>query len=174
MRRYKVEIKGKEYVVYINEMSESRFRVVLDDKVTEVQLLSDQDLPESLITPGIIPLRTRDEETIERPVASYSPPSAEAFGPTPESPSPTLPPKPFLPSDGLREDITSPMPGVIQEIHVKPGDRVKHGQALLVLEAMKMKNSIKSPRDGIIASVAVQSGQCVNYGDVLIKFEQEE
>ncbi len=174
MRRYKVEIKGKEYIVYINEISDSRFRVVLDDKVTEVQLVSDQDLPESLITPGIVPLRTRDEEVIERPVTSYSPPPAEVFGPTPQSPSPALPPRPVLPSDGLRQEVTSPMPGVIQEVNVKPGDKVTRGQVLLVLEAMKMKNSIKSPQDGVIASVAVHSGQCVSYGDVLVKFEKGE
>lgn len=174
MRRYKIEVKGKEYVVYVNEITASRFRVVLDDKVAEVELLEDSDLAESQITPGIIPVRAGEEGTIERPVVSYNPPPAETFGNAPKSPSPPLPPKPVLPSEGGRRQITSPMPGVIQDIQVKPGDKVETGQSLLVLEAMKMKNSIKSPRSGTISSIRVQSGQCVSYGDVLVEFEQEE
>ncbi|MEN6437202.1 MAG: biotin/lipoyl-containing protein [Syntrophobacter sp.] len=174
MRRYKIQVKGKEYVVYVNEITASRFRVVLDDKVAEVELLEDQDLAEATITPGIIPLRAEEEGVVERPVASYNPPPAEAFGYAPKSPSPVLPPRPSLPSDGPRRQITSPMPGVIRDIQVKPGDKVETGQALLVLEAMKMKNAIRSPRGGTIANVRVQSGQCVSYGDVLVEFEQEE
>jgi biotin carboxyl carrier protein len=81
-----------------------------------------------------------------------------------------LPTKPHLPSDGLRAELTAPMPGVIQAVQVKVGDELKHGQTVVVLEAMKMKNSIKSPRDGVIAEVLVQAGQSVGYGDVLVRF----
>ncbi len=85
MRRYKVEIKGKEYVVYVQETSASRFRVVLDDKVTEVQLLSEENLAQSLITPEIVPMKAEDEDVIERPTVSYSPPSVETLGTPPKS-----------------------------------------------------------------------------------------
>ncbi len=174
MRRYKVEIKGKGYVVYVQETSASHFRVVLNDKVTEVQIVSEENLAQSLITPEIVPLKSEDEDVIERPTVSYSPPPVEALGTPLESVMPALPPKPAMPSDGVREDVPSPMPGVIQSIEVKPGQKILRGQTLLVLEAMKMKNSIKSPRDGVIASVMVNPGQIVSYGDVLVKFEREE
>ncbi len=173
MRRYKIEIKNKEYVIYVQELSANRFRVVLDDQVTEVQLLSDQDMAESTITPEIRPLRSEDETAIERPEMSYSPPPPETLRPLPKAPSPALPPKPSLPSDGIRDDVRSPMPGVIQAIEVKPGDRVTRGQTVVVLEAMKMKNSIKSSRDGTISEVAVRLGQTVSHGDILVKFAKE-
>ncbi|MHC1727170.1 MAG: biotin/lipoyl-containing protein [Syntrophobacteraceae bacterium] len=173
MRRYKIEIKNKEYVIYVQELSANRFRVVLDDQVTEVQLLSDQDLAESMITPEILPVRSEDETAIERPAMSYSPPPPDALRPLPKSPSPALPPKPSLPSDGVRDDVRSPMPGVIQAVEVKPGERITRGQTLVVLEAMKMKNSIKSPRDGTISEVLVHPGQNVSHGDILVTFAKE-
>ncbi|MFZ2447787.1 MAG: biotin/lipoyl-containing protein [Syntrophobacteraceae bacterium] len=175
MRRYKVEVKGKEYVIYVRELSADHFSVVLNDEVTEVRIVSEQDLAQSQITPGIVPLRPQDETAIERPEVTYSPPSADVLGPPHRSASPPpLPPKPSLPSDGVRADVTSPMPGVIQSVEVKAGDEIKRGQTLLILEAMKMKNLIKSPRDGKVESVKVQPGQCVSYGDVLVKFAGEE
>ena len=64
------------------------------------------------------------------------------------------------------------MPGVIQAVEVKVGDAVKHGQTVVVLEAMKMKNAIRSPRDGVISEILVQPGQTVGYGEVLVKFEE--
>jgi len=174
MRRYKVEIKGKEYVIYVQELSSDRFRVVLDDVVTEVLLTSEQDLAQSLITPEVVPARVEDETAIERPIMTYQPIPADELRPPPATPSPAQPPRPSMPSDGVREDVAAPMPGVILSIEVKPGDAIKHGQPLLILEAMKMKNSIKSPRDGKIESVNVRTGQCVSYGDVLVRFAKEE
>jgi biotin carboxyl carrier protein len=64
------------------------------------------------------------------------------------------------------------MPGVIQSILVKPGDAVEHGQTVVILEAMKMKNAIRSPRGGVVSEVPVQVGKSVGYGDVLVRFEE--
>ena len=55
--------------------------------------------------------------------------------------------------------MIAPMPGVILDIAVKPGDKVAYGELLCALEAMKMKNAIRAPRDVVIASVEVQEGQ---------------
>jgi biotin carboxyl carrier protein len=68
-------------------------------------------------------------------------------------------------------EIRSPMPGDIIEIQVQPGDRVRVGQPICYLEAMKMKSAIRSGRDGVIASVDVREGQSVSHGDVLVRFE---
>jgi biotin carboxyl carrier protein len=51
---------------------------------------------------------------------------------------------------------------------VKPGDEVKRGDILLILEAMKMENEIVSPQDGVIASVNTLKGESVNSGDLLV------
>lgn len=67
------------------------------------------------------------------------------------------------------ETISAPMPGNIVNVSVKPGDVVKKGQLLLILEAMKMENEIVSPVDGQIVSVAITKGQSVNVGEALVQ-----
>lgn len=66
--------------------------------------------------------------------------------------------------------VTAPMPGDIVEVCVQPGQKVKLGDALCVLDAMKMKNTIHSPRDGLISSVDVSPGQVVEYGDLIVTY----
>jgi biotin carboxyl carrier protein len=66
--------------------------------------------------------------------------------------------------------IKAPMPGLIVELKVSPGDPVKSGDALLVLEAMKMENILKSTGDGIVKSVKIKKGDSVEKGQVLIEF----
>ena len=65
------------------------------------------------------------------------------------------------------EKITSPMPGTILAVNVQEGAAVKKGQALMILEAMKMENEINAPRDGVVASVNVAKGQTVESGTLL-------
>ena len=64
--------------------------------------------------------------------------------------------------------VNSPMPGTIMSISVKPGDSVKAGDVLCILEAMKMENEIVAPKDATVASVNVNQGQSVNSGDLLV------
>lgn len=66
--------------------------------------------------------------------------------------------------------IVAPMPGVIMDIAVKPGDSITARQPICALEAMKMKNIIHSHRDGIVACVEVTDGQHVPFGAVIIRF----
>ena len=64
--------------------------------------------------------------------------------------------------------VKAPMQGNIMKVNVKPGDTVKKGQVLMVLEAMKMENDIPCPEDGVVASVLVSSGATVKTDDVLL------
>ncbi|WP_224484636.1 acetyl-CoA carboxylase biotin carboxyl carrier protein subunit [Robertkochia aurantiaca] len=68
-------------------------------------------------------------------------------------------------------EIKAPMPGMLLEMYVKPGDSVEEDQPLLVLEAMKMENVIVSPRTGTIATVTGKKGKSVDKGSILITFE---
>ena len=70
----------------------------------------------------------------------------------------------------LRE-IKAPMPGLVLEVSVKPGQSVKQGDRLLILVAMKMENSIVIPTDAVIKNVAVKAGQAVEKGQLLIELE---
>lgn len=67
--------------------------------------------------------------------------------------------------------VKAPMPGLVLSINVKPGQTVHKGDALLILEAMKMENIIKSPGDGVVKKVAVQKGAAVDKGQVMLEME---
>lgn len=68
--------------------------------------------------------------------------------------------------------ITSPINGVVIEVKVKVGDKVKENDTVIVLEAMKMKTNISSPTTGEIASIEVQQGDTIESGDILVTFKQ--
>ena len=63
--------------------------------------------------------------------------------------------------------VSAPMPGNILSVNVKPGDVVKSGDILMILEAMKMENEILAPNDGTIDQVFVQKGSTVETGAAL-------
>ena len=77
--------------------------------------------------------------------------------------------QPSSPGVGLNE-LTAPLPGTVIEIFVKAGDHIETGQVVLIIEAMKMKNSIRSTRAGKIAEVLVSAGQTVAHKQSLVKF----
>ena len=64
--------------------------------------------------------------------------------------------------------VKAPMPGTILKVNVAPGQAVKKGDVLCVLEAMKMENDISAPQDGTVASVNVQKGASVQSEEVLV------
>ena len=63
------------------------------------------------------------------------------------------------------------IPGVIQEVVVQAGQKVKWGDSLLILEAMKMRNDVTAPHDGTIKSVLVKKNERVMKNQLLIEFE---
>lgn len=67
-------------------------------------------------------------------------------------------------------DLKAPMPGLVLNILVKPGDAVKKNDPVLVLEAMKMENVIKAPGDAVVKSVIAEKGKPVEKGQLLIAF----
>lgn len=64
--------------------------------------------------------------------------------------------------------IRSQMPGIVREVRVRPGDAVVRGQALCILEAMKMQNEIRAEGDGTVAEVHAVAGTAVAKGDPLV------
>ncbi|HWG79121.1 MAG TPA: acetyl/propionyl/methylcrotonyl-CoA carboxylase subunit alpha [Stellaceae bacterium] len=70
--------------------------------------------------------------------------------------------------------LTAPMPGKVAQVLAKPGGRVKRGQALMVLEAMKMEHTIAAPADGVIERVNFAAGDLVEEGAELIALSAEE
>jgi len=75
----------------------------------------------------------------------------------------------FVPRDPRK--VLCFIPGVVRRIHVKPGQKVRRGDNLLVLEAMKMENEIASPAEGKIKAIPVAPGQMVTKGQLLVELE---
>jgi 3-methylcrotonyl-CoA carboxylase alpha subunit len=79
----------------------------------------------------------------------------------------------YEPADTMPDArLTALMPGRVVKLMAKAGDNVKKGQALLILEAMKMEHTIVSPRDGVIERAAFAENQLVPADAVLFSFRE--
>ncbi len=109
--------------------------------------------------------------TVEEKMAGAAPmpaPAAPMPGPAAPAPAPAAPaPAPAPAGNAGSVEVTAPMPGKILSVKANPGQAVKKGEVILLLEAMKMENEVVAPQDGTIASVNVSSGDMVESGDVL-------
>ena len=93
-----------------------------------------------------------------------------AFGHIALTPVPRLPaPAPVTESGSL----VAPMPGNVVRVEAGRGDRVRSGQPIVVLEAMKMEHQVAAPADGLVAEVRVAAGDQVQAGDVLAIVDEE-
>ena len=70
-------------------------------------------------------------------------------------------------------DVTPPMPAVVVRILAKEGDRVKKGQGLVVVTAMKMETTLSAPRDGVVKKINTSVHAKVAPGDILVEIEEE-
>jgi biotin carboxyl carrier protein len=68
-------------------------------------------------------------------------------------------------------ELKAPMPGLVLDVSINSGEAVSKGDALLILEAMKMENVIKSPTDGVIKNIIVNKGETVEKNQVILNFE---
>lgn len=73
-------------------------------------------------------------------------------------------------ADQGMQDLKAPMPGLVVEVFVQPGDMVAKGDKLMTLEAMKMENILKAQGDGEVKSVQVGKGDSVEKNQVMIQF----
>lgn len=96
--------------------------------------------------------------SVQSPVAAPAAPAAPANQPAQEI------------STGAKT-VVAPMPGTVLNIKTAVGARVKSGDVLLVLEAMKMENDIAAPVDGVVSQILVAKGSSVNTDDVLITIQ---
>ena len=98
----------------------------------------------------------------------YNDGADQVKAPKQPAPAPKAPVKAAQPKTvAAGETVKAPMPGTILEIKVSEGEKVKNGQVLMLLEAMKMENEIVSPMEGEIVQILTAKGASVNSGDVL-------
>ena len=65
-------------------------------------------------------------------------------------------------------EVKAPLQGTVMKVLVKPGDSVKKGSPVCVIEALKMENDVPAPADGVVASINVKSGDSVKTDEVLL------
>jgi biotin carboxyl carrier protein len=146
--KYDVTIEGRTYSVEIENINTRPVIAVVDGERFEV-MPQQTGQPED----GNGGPESR-EGILQKPV--YQKPGITA------SPSPN----PALSGNAL----VAPLPGTVVEVFVKPGTRVEAGQVVIIIEAMKMKNSIRSVYSGTVSEVLVSAGQSVAHKQALIKF----
>lgn len=129
-----------------------KYKVTLNGKTYEVE-----------VEVGKVVLLDEYEACAPAPAAAPAVATAPA---APAAPAAAPAPAPVALSDG--EPVNAPMPGNILRIDVKEGDKVKAGQTLLILEAMKMENEIAAPKDGTVVQIATSKGAVVETGTPLI------
>lgn len=74
---------------------------------------------------------------------------------------------------GGEHEVKSPMPGLVVAVNVAPGERVRAGEPVVVVEAMKMQNEITSPLDGVVREVHVAPNQTVDSRQALVRIEPD-
>ena len=104
-------------------------------------------------------------EVLEGEAAAAAPKAAPA---APKVAPAAAPAAPAAKAPAGAQAINAPMPGTILAVNVKPGQAVKRGDVLVVLEAMKMDNEIMAPNDGTVGTVNVAKGQSVQSGATLL------
>jgi biotin carboxyl carrier protein len=139
--KYMVNVADKSYQVEIEDIYARPVIARVDGQAFEVN-------PENGVQPK--PVEGLQKETNEFKPIEYSKPPSNSIG---------------------TSELTAPLPGTVIEIFVKAGEQIESGQVILVIEAMKMKNSIRSTRAGKIAEVLVSAGETVAHKQALVKFE---
>jgi propionyl-CoA carboxylase alpha chain len=79
---------------------------------------------------------------------------------------------PFKAPPDLSKFLLSPMPGLLVDVVVQPGQTVRAGERLAVIEAMKMENILLAVRDGVVAKVMASKGESLAVDQVIMEFEQ--
>lgn len=119
----------------------------------------------------------KGEAIVVAEYAAYAPAAAPATAPAPAAApaqaaatvsAPAAAPAAPAPSPAGGDVVAAPMPGTILSVKVKPGDTVKRGDVLLILEAMKMENEIVAPRDGAVVQIITTQGASVETGAPLV------
>jgi biotin carboxyl carrier protein len=168
MRRYVIEVDGRSFALAVRETGADTFEVDLDGRALAVRLVEEAVAPGAAIAPDM-------DRALAAPTAA--PPALHTEA-APTQTGAAVAPAP-LPRPGLANTatlaaagtLTAPMPGAIASIAATAGARVRRGDVLCVLEAMKMMNPIRAPRDAVVAEVLVRAGQTVAHGDPLLRFE---
>jgi biotin carboxyl carrier protein len=146
--RFLIEFNGRKFTITADELTDRKFLFKIDNMSSEVDIDRKNDHLEVF-------LEGKEMSTVVEPF--YLAELRKKAGASVGGPSEMI--------------ITAPMPGLVLNAEVKPGDVVEKGQTLVIIEAMKMENLIKSPYEGTVKKIFVDSGQAVDKNEKLVELE---
>ena len=138
---YEVAADGRDFVIAVHGLAETDARLSIDGRPVTVALVADGN--------GGLWLSLGGREARYLPAGRRGGAAAAAGG----------------------GRVLAAMHGRVEDVAVRPGDRVAAGQRLVVLEAMKMQQAVDAPLDGVVAAVHVRAGQQVAAGALLLTIE---
>lgn len=110
---------------------------------------------------------TASAPIVAAPAAPVAPVTASA--PAPVAPAPVAAPAPAAaPVSAGASTVVAPLPGTILDVKVAPGQAVKTGEIVIIMEAMKMETEVVAAADGVVDSILVKKGDAVDTDATLI------
>lgn len=175
MKEYEVQVNGKAHRIVIKEQEANRFVISADGQDLHVKCNDVPSFGKSL-TMEVESTRhevsvgdSLPEGGVDVVVAGHRFRAFIGTGPAPEPRSLTITEKRKVEEPSTEVGVVyAPMPGRVASIAVHMGETVHIGQALLILEAMKMENEITAPRAGTVKHIHVSEGANVNKNDPLV------
>ena len=152
MAKYEYKVKGVDYVVEIQDIEGNIANVTVNGIPFEVEMKQP-------VKAGKQKVKLSEERRVKSEEFNSSSSATNASSATTTKPAATA---------GSGKPVVAPLPGTINEIKVKVGDKVNAGDTVVVLEAMKMQNNIDAETSGTIASINVNKGDAVMEGDTLV------
>lgn len=140
-------------------------------------ILNETDLTEVEVERGDLRIRVAREITVNAAPVQYAAAPTPVTAPAAAAPA-SMPSDPATIVARSGEEVKSPMVGTVYlqaspeaPVFCQPGDKVKKGQTLLIVEAMKTMNPIQAPRDGVVLDILVGDAQPVEFGEPLVLLE---
>ena len=150
--KYQYTVKGVDYEVEIQDIEGNIANVTVNGIPFEVEMKQPVKASKQKVKLG-------GEQTVKSENNNSSSTSAANATAAPTA-------KPTAAAAG--KPVVAPLPGTINEIKVKVGDKVNAGDTVVILEAMKMQNNIEAETSGTITSINVNKGDAVMEGDTLV------
>ncbi len=158
MAKYEYKVKGVDYVVEIQDIEGNIANVTVNGIPFEVEMKQPVKSRKQKVK-----LTDGQNNISASSVASAGSAAGSSSAASSDSTSSS---KQATPAAG--KPVVAPLPGTINEIKVKVGDKVNPGDTVVVLEAMKMQNNIDAETSGTITSINVNKGDAVMEGDTLV------
>ena len=162
MAKYQYKVKGVDYEVEIQDIEGNIANVTVNGIPFEVEMKQP-------VKPGKQKFRIENEVRSDKGGASSAgnaKTSPNSTTTTAANTEPTASKKASASAGG--KPVVAPLPGTINDIKVKVGDKVSAGDTVVILEAMKMQNNIEAETSGTVASINVNKGDAVMEGDTLV------